>query len=132
MKLTYKKMLDAEKHLGMLIQLKPAPTARLASQIARNARLVGQTLQDFYAAREGLLAPHKDAEGKFNEAAMPEGEHGVLIAEYTELLETEVDVDVHPLSIAEIESVEERKPGFEIPGEVYFIIDWMFVDESQD
>ena len=130
MKLTYKQMLDAEKHLGMLIQLKPAPTARLASQIARNARLVGQALPDFYAARDALIAPLKDADGKFDEAAMPEKEHGALVAEYTELLETAVEVEVHPLRISDIEIAEERKPGFEIPGEVYFVMDWMFVDEE--
>lgn len=128
MKLSYKQMLDADKYLGMLIQLKPAPTARLASQIARNARLVGQALTDFYAARDALIAPFKDSDGKLDEAAMPKAEHDALVAEYIELLETEVEADFHPLRISDIEIAEERKPGFEIPGEAYFVMDWMFTE----
>lgn len=129
MKLTYKQMLDGNQFLGELLQLKPAPTARLAAQIARNARLIEAALKDFTVARDVLLQPHMQ-DGAFNEDALEPDVRATLHAEYEELIATEVEVDVHPLRLTDIEAVEKAKPGFEIPTITYYAIGWMFDMEA--
>ena len=130
MKLTYKELLDAQRQLTTLLQLKPAPTARLAAQIARNTRMVEQSLRDFNTARDVLIAPYM-VDGKFGveeETALDPDVKQALDAEYIELVETEVDVDVHPLKMTDIEAVEKSKPGFEIPTAIFYVLSWMFED----
>ena len=124
MKLTYKQMLEAERELSELLQLKPSPTARMASQIARNARLIDTSLKDFGIAKSALLEPYS-VNGQFDESTLGEA-RDALYAEYEELILTEVDVDIHPLKLSDIEAVEQNKPGFEIPTKTYYVIDWLF------
>lgn len=125
MKLTYKQMLDAERELSGLLQLKPAPTARLASQIARNARLIDAALKDFGVAKNTLLEPYS-TNGRFDEDALDTETKDTVYAEYAELISTEVDVEVHPLKLSDIEAVEQSKPGFEISTATYYVLDWLF------
>lgn len=130
MKLTYKQIFEAKADIEKLLVLTPGPTARLAARIARNARLVGQALADMDAGKDALLKRYLNEEGQFVYEALTPEQRDEVDAEYAELLATEVEVDVHPLEISEIESVEERRPGFNIPTSTFFNAGFLFSEES--
>ena len=131
MELTYKQLLDAQQLTPVLLQLKPAPSARMAAQIARNLRMVEQALRDFDTARDVLVTPYK-VDGVFDDAveeALDPDTKQALQREYDDLLETSVTIDIHPLKLAALEALEEAKPGFEIPAAIFFFMPWM-IDEN--
>lgn len=127
MQITYRNLLNAKSALESLLKISPAPTARLAAQIARNVRLADGLLRDFNTAKELMLKPYRDEKGKLEELA-PEVEE-TLEREYQELLDTDVAIEIHPLRLSDIEKVEQDRPGFEIPTEVFFNALWMFEDD---
>ena len=125
MQLTYKQLVESESLVSELLQLKPAPTARLAAQIARNVRKIEGHLKDFNAAKTVLLKPYV-VDGKYDEDALEPDVRTALHAEYGELLDTVVEVDIHPVKLSDIEIVEQAKSGFEIPTALYYVLDWLF------
>lgn len=125
MELTYRQLVDTEKLVGELLLLKPGPTARMAAQIARNTRKLEEILRDFNTAKKTLLEPHM-VDGEYKEELLEKDVKDALYAEYNELLDTEVEVDIHPLKLSEIEAVEQAKPGFEIPTTTYYAANWLF------
>lgn len=125
MRLTYKQVSDSEKLVGELLQFKPAPTARLAAQIARNTRQLEGALKDLAVAKNTLLAPYM-VDGEYKEELLAPDVKVALYKEYEELLNTEVEVDIHPLKLSDLEAVEQSKPGFEIPTTTFYLIGWMF------
>ena len=125
MELTYRQLVDTEKLVGELLQLKPAPTARLAAQIARNIRKVEGQLKDFNAAKGVLLTPYM-VDDKYDEDLLEPAVKTALYKEYDELLDTVVEIDIHPVKLSDIETMEQARPGFEIPTALYYALDWLF------
>ena len=124
MKLTYNQLLTSGVHLTEMLTLKPSPTARMSVQIARNVRLVNAALEDFEVARQLLIQPFTNKEGKLDDVT-PEQDK-IIEVEFGELLKTTVDVDIHPLTMEAIEAVEASRPGYIIPTHVFFNVPWMF------
>ena len=127
MQITYRKLVESKGALEELLGLKPGPTARLATQIARNTRMVQAALLDFDKGHQSMLAPYKDETGKLN---IPKEVEDTLDREFEESLDATVEVDIHPLKLSDIEMVEQAKPGFEIPTTTYYLINWMFDFEN--
>jgi len=129
-RVSYRRLLNAKLVIEELLQLSPAPTARLAAQIARNARLVNQALRDFDAAHKVMMKPYQNDAGKINLDQLEAKTRTALDAEFEELLDMEIEIDLHPLPITEIEHVEEARPGFEIPVLAFYVADFMFSEDG--
>ena len=107
--------------------LLPTPlTARLAAQMARNTRQLNTAITDFDKGRDVLLAPYKDKEGRFDYEKLSDMEKYEVDTEYQELIATEIEIDIHPLKLDDLDALEKLRPGFEIPGEVFYLADFMF------
>ena len=128
MKITYKQIVDAQNVISRLLMLSPPPTARIAAQIARNVRKLEGAVSDFNEAKNAMLKPHLDTRGRFDHGALDEETQKALDEEYTELLETEVEVDIHPIKIADLEAIEQKRPDFAITTGTFFVAGFLFDD----
>ena len=126
MQITYKRLLEGRESVGALLLLPTPLTARLAAQMARNIRKVNTAITDFDKGRDVLLAPYKDKEGKFDYEKLSDMEKYEVDTEYQELIATEIEIDIHPLKLDDLDALEKSRPGFEIPGEVFYLADFMF------
>ena len=128
MELTYKQILGSQSVIRKMLELSPPLTARLAAQMARNARQLNAALDDFNAGREALIAPYQVEGEKFEYESLTVADQGVIDAEYEELLVVEVEVAIHPIKLNDLADLEEKRNGFQIPGEVFFMADFLFED----
>lgn len=139
MELTYRDLVESDQlnngALSRLLQISPAPSARLAAKIARNVRLARRELQDFVAARKRIDDEHKAKLDQIDENATPEQVKAAaekekatletMAAEIDELLNVKIDVDIHPITIAELEA-EEAKNKFPVSPDILVHAYWIF------
>jgi len=143
MELTYGEVMGSNEALGEVLKLSPAPTVAIGAKLARNARKLQEAMQDYQAA----LEPHRaeivakytttwtDEEGK-EQKGIAEADEPAANAEFApvvnELLSQKVEVDVRPITYADLERCEEKRPGFELPSNILYTLAFMFdLEESK-
>lgn len=110
MNVKYRDLLNSVDVISDMMRMSPAPIAKVAAKLARNVRLMQRELETFSEVRNKLLAPLADESGK---VTLQEGSEVSL--EYEQLLDSTVDVDIRPLTLAELDECERARNGFSIP-----------------
>lgn len=118
MKLKYSDLLNGAEDSSKLLEMKPAPIARVAAQLARNIRKANDALDDFKRARKVLLDGVLD-DNHASYESLPQQVKDRVDAEFNDLLNSDVEVDIHPVSMEDLAHIEELKPGFEVPVGVF-------------
>ena len=106
------------------MSLSPAPIAKVGVKLARNARLIQREIETFNEVKSKLLKPFADNEGK---VTLPDTDAGKAVElEYQQLLDSQVEVDVHQLTMEELAECEQAKPGFNITPALMYQAWFMF------
>ncbi len=128
MKITVQKIVTTRQGLEQIQTLTPAPPMSLAIKIARNVRLVGQAYDDYEKARVRLIQEYgSPSDGGGWEIDLNDQEAvEKFTAENMEAMSQEVEIDIHPITIDELEYAEKKKDGFSIPIALLVELDYMF------
>lgn len=124
MQVTYRDLLDGAQAVSQLMSLSPAPIAKVSAKLARNARKLQREIETFNEVKGKLLKPFADDEGK---VTLPDTAEGKAVEkEYQQLLDSQVEVDIHPLTIEDLGWCEEAKPDFNVTPALMYQAWFMF------
>lgn len=124
MQVTYRDLLDGAQAVSQLMSLSPAPIAKVSAKLARNARKLQREIETFNEVKGKLLKPFADDEGK---VSLPDTDEGKAVEkEYQQLLDSQVEVDVHPLTMEELAECEQAKPDFNVTPALMYQAWFMF------
>jgi hypothetical protein len=131
MKATNTQLIEANVGLAA-IGKKKSQNTKLIYRLARNKRLISNTLKDYGNARQSLVDEYSEKDEKGNPVPgddpdtikLTEGKIEEFGEKIKELQNIEIDIDTHEI---EMEMFEEIEGG--ISADEIMLIDWMIVEK---
>jgi hypothetical protein len=128
MQIKLRAIVETRQQYQDLKNLKRQPPAPLNVRLARNLRQIGYELDTFDELNLALLKQYgqPNQRGGYGLDVEDTEAMSAYAEAYRSTVDTEVDVDIRPITISEIEAAQEKRPDFELPFDALVDMDFLF------
>jgi len=129
MELTLGQIVAAKSAIEHLLGLDPAPIARVAYVIVRNARAMEQYVIDYEKARQTLFKLFGEENEEDKIITIKKENLEKFKEEMRTLSETKVDIPIQAITEKDLIECEEKRDGFSVPTSILYTAWFIFNDD---